>query len=406
VQIAPTGQRQGLLLRAAQRYLSLVLLSVAVIGAAFATPDTEIPGFSIAAAPEWLERPRLSRNAAEPILLHRNIYDHTTSTNALDFAIHADDASRLAHASNVKLTFDPMYQTLLLHDLTISRSGHETDALATARIEAVRTEDTADQLIYTGRVTVTIMLQDVRIGDVVRYRASTIGQNPIFGDRLHAHQPLQNHLPTHRREIVMRVPQHATVNWRAHGFDVAEPSAQRSGALVIYRWRADQLSAQAIEDLVPADVPTGSWLEVTDYNDWKEVSAWARCLRLNAVAGALEFAHWASAAGLRSKTSSTSSSRTFAISRSRSARTRTGLARLPACSPSVSATARTSPYCSFTCCASSGSTPTPCSSRRPAVVHCPMCCPRRSYSITSSYVCSATVKSYGSTRRAFIRPAR
>jgi hypothetical protein len=191
------------------RRRSAAWLVVTLLGALWsialpAAGSIDVPGFSIQRAPAWLDRAPLPRSGNAPILLHRSILDHESKTSAVDFAIRVDEPGRLAHASNVKITFDPNYQQLVLHELTLVRGGRESDALPSARIEAVRAEDTAQQLIYTGHLTVTIMLKDVRLGDVVRYRASTIGHNPIFSGRLHYQFALQSGVDKQRREIVVR----------------------------------------------------------------------------------------------------------------------------------------------------------------------------------------------------------
>ena len=80
------------------------------------------------------------------------------------------------------IDFDPSFQRLVLHEVTIVRNGHTTAALHPADIRIIEKEDESDSGIYDGRLTALIFLKDVRAGDVIDWSWSIDGANPTRGN--------------------------------------------------------------------------------------------------------------------------------------------------------------------------------------------------------------------------------
>jgi len=82
--------------------------------------------------------------------------------------------------SSIELDFDPTYEYLNLHEVSVLRKGKLIDKLPDSRREILQRESELDALIYDGTHTLVIVLNDVRVGDIVRYSYSLVGENPIF----------------------------------------------------------------------------------------------------------------------------------------------------------------------------------------------------------------------------------
>lgn len=82
--------------------------------------------------------------------------------------------------SSVEISFDPSYEQLSLHELTIKRGDKLIDKLDSARFDLLRTESERTELIYDGTQTLAILLDDVRMGDSLRYAFTVSGDNPIY----------------------------------------------------------------------------------------------------------------------------------------------------------------------------------------------------------------------------------
>lgn len=94
-----------------------------------------------------------------------------------------DDVAGLGTAAQIEVQFDPSYETLTLHHIDIVRDGRHYSRLDRKRIQLLQRETQLERRIYDGRITASIVLDDVRVGDQVDYDYSLRGVNPVFGGR-------------------------------------------------------------------------------------------------------------------------------------------------------------------------------------------------------------------------------
>lgn len=132
----------------------------------------ERPGQPVAAAPmhyrlideQWLVEPRSQWE-----------YNHVVRV--------VNDAGGLAVASQIELDFDPTIQTLALHHLDVVREGKRISKLDRRKFQLLQRETQLERRMYDGRATLSIVLDDVRIGDEIDYAYSIRGANPVFGGK-------------------------------------------------------------------------------------------------------------------------------------------------------------------------------------------------------------------------------
>lgn len=82
----------------------------------------------------------------------------------------------------IQIPFSSDYQKLHLHTLTINRDGEILDRLNISEIKILNQEEELQEHVYLGKVSATIFLSDLRVGDILEYAFTIIGQNPAFGD--------------------------------------------------------------------------------------------------------------------------------------------------------------------------------------------------------------------------------
>ena len=68
-------------------------------------------------------------------------------------------------SSQIDLSYDPNYQQIKLHSITILRDGRTIDKIDTAKISILQQEKELENLIYNGRESINIVLDDIRVGD-------------------------------------------------------------------------------------------------------------------------------------------------------------------------------------------------------------------------------------------------
>src|SRR5262249_39491814 len=85
--------------------------------------------------------------------------------------------------SQIKPEFDPTFQELIFHSISIRRGEKIIDALRPREIKLIQPEADLDEREYNGRISALIFLSDVRVGDIVDYAYSVNGSNPVMRGR-------------------------------------------------------------------------------------------------------------------------------------------------------------------------------------------------------------------------------
>jgi hypothetical protein len=101
-----------------------------------------------------------------------------------DYAYEVDSASLLGEAGRYQVDFNPEYQTLTIHGVEVRRDGAWQNRLDPARVSLARRETGFEQDMADGEVSALVVLDDVRVGDVVRIAFTIAGSNPILAGQL------------------------------------------------------------------------------------------------------------------------------------------------------------------------------------------------------------------------------
>ena len=89
----------------------------------------------------------------------------------------------IQNASEISVDYDPQYEKLVFHQITIHRNGESINKLSTATFQQLQKEQDLSRFIYSGTYTAYHILEDVRKGDQIEYAYSIIGDNPIFAGK-------------------------------------------------------------------------------------------------------------------------------------------------------------------------------------------------------------------------------
>ena len=120
--------------------------------------------------------------------MHYRVIDEQTrllgksETNYLHVVRVIDEAAGLEGAAHIEIDFDPSYQKSTLHHLELVREGQRSSRLG-KRYPLLRRETQLEKQMYDGRQTLSIVVDDVRVGDEIDYDYSLAGSNPVFGGK-------------------------------------------------------------------------------------------------------------------------------------------------------------------------------------------------------------------------------
>ena len=279
-------------------WIAATLLAFVAV-AADAAPERQ---YSVAPLPEWVDM------LATPALVEGQSGDRAmllvdNQVSLLDTepewfyrrvsAVLA--GSSVADAAELRVDFDPAYAQVILHGAWVERSGVRQDRLASARIETLRREERLEQQLLDGQLTLHVVLDDVRVGDIVEYAVSVRGDNPVLAGHFSLREDLSAGLPTQLRQLRVLRPADHHLESHVSGVGLEHSRTVQDGA-VDERWLRRDLPALRAEDRVPAWFFDGPRVELSSMRGWDEVVAWA--LPLYAGSDAPEIATVAEELGL------------------------------------------------------------------------------------------------------------
>lgn len=189
-----------------------------------------------------------------------------------------NDASSLNHFTPFRLEFQANYEQMQLHQLRIHRKGRVLDQTRSAKIRFLQRESGLEQGVYNGEVTASILIEDLRVGDVLEVAYTIEGENPVFRGKYSEFSSWDASIPTERRRITLNHPVQRAIEWRALGTlmgAIPAPTEKVSAGMRQLRWEDRNQPAVEVEPYTSNAFITHRMLQFTEYRNWQEVADWA-----------------------------------------------------------------------------------------------------------------------------------
>ncbi|GAB1855644.1 hypothetical protein MHTCC0001_04780 [Flavobacteriaceae bacterium MHTCC 0001] len=174
--------------------------------------------------------------------------------------------------SSISINYDPTYQQLLLHNITVLRNGKTIDKLNINDFQSIRQESNAESYIYDGSLNAIVNLADIRTGDILDYSYTVKGFNPIHGNyfssgtSLNGFQPIGkiNYYLISKKKLLYK-----TINT-----DI-KPQIGTYKGYTTYNWQTVTAKPPKFEDNTPNWYLSYQNLFVSDFESWEAVVDWA-----------------------------------------------------------------------------------------------------------------------------------
>ncbi|MEJ2687733.1 MAG: DUF3857 domain-containing protein, partial [Gammaproteobacteria bacterium] len=208
------------------------------------------------------------------------LLDHQTRVGAHSvqryrhIAAEATNQQAVEDLAQRTITFDPSYQRLELHSVVIHRGSRVIDELGKATIHVIQREPQLAYQIYDGAKTATIILPDVRVGDVVEYSYTLGGANPVFQGHYSAFVDTRWGVPLHQLRERLLWPTRRHLYMRNHATDI-RPLVSVHGAMTEYRWAENDVTPLVPDSHVPSWYDPFGSVSLSDFKTWREVAKWA-----------------------------------------------------------------------------------------------------------------------------------
>ena len=184
------------------------------------------------------------------------------------------------NGSDLKIDFNPGYQTLTMNWARLWRGANFINQLDTNKISLVRQERDLDEQLVNGEQTAMLVFEDVRVGDIVDYAYSVKGENPVFNGKFSTMFGVQMDEQVER--LLNRVvwPAQRRFYPKAQGTGM-QPIVSTASNIITCVWDLRHVPAVSREDMVPVWFEPRPFVQLTEFNNWAEVNRWALALFQN-----------------------------------------------------------------------------------------------------------------------------
>ncbi|HEV2327909.1 MAG TPA: DUF3857 domain-containing protein [Verrucomicrobiae bacterium] len=269
-------------------FIGVLLLTLSAHGA-------DLSGVNFGPPGKWV-RPQLfsgdssanpSDSTADDHLL---LQEHQMNAAENEEFIHSDrrilTMDGVQNDSTLRIDFDPNYESLTWNWARIWRDGRHLDRLDTNSIHVVQREQDLDEAMLNGEKTAILVLDDVRVGDIIDYAYSLKGENPISAGHFTAIAPVQVIEPADHLLTRILWPRGKGLYALGHGCSV-QPVTHTGKDTIEFTWDFRDARPVPLEDSLPTWFDPEHWVQVSDFKTWAEVNQWA--LKLFQSAGASPF---------------------------------------------------------------------------------------------------------------------
>ena len=193
-------------------------------------------------------------------------------------AVTINDAASLSRAGQVSIPFVPQYHKLKVHAVRVLRAGETLDRTASSSVRFLQRETGLEQGVYSGEVTASILVNDLRVGDTLEYAYSLYGQNPVFGDKFIATVGWDQGYPAALRRVVLNHPAGRQISWRLIGDRQGAPlkpaeSVHEGMRRLVFEERS--IPKILLEPLTPPEYVVFRRLQFSEFSSWSDVVGWA-----------------------------------------------------------------------------------------------------------------------------------
>jgi lipoprotein NlpI/transglutaminase-like putative cysteine protease len=243
--------------------------------------------FSIGAPiPAWVEQIAIPSptppRPREPVVIRlfdTQLYAGAAPAYFVHKATRVNEPGALGEIGQITIPFVPQYQRLQLHSIQIIRAGESLDRTKTSAVRFLQRETGLEQGIYSGVVTASVVVSDVRVDDTLEVRYSVYGQNPVFGGKYAQDASWDQAYRIEYRSVILRHPTSQKINWKFMGDDLSRPSPPTESVEAgVRRLHFDGHDSPGIHP--DNDLPRGyqpfRWLQFSEYANWAEVATWAQ----------------------------------------------------------------------------------------------------------------------------------
>ncbi|WP_162996417.1 DUF3857 domain-containing protein [Mucilaginibacter celer] len=247
-------------------------------GAAFA--DT--PTVHISAKPVWINALKPYNQRPSGRTIERGFY-YALIEQQVQVEKQADynhiireivSETGIQNASQISVSFDPAYERLDFHDITVWRDGKPLNRLKASAFKVLADEQDLSNFIYQGSFSALCILDDIRKGDRIEYSYTITGRNPILNGKFCSNLYFQWGTPISHHYTAVIASSQRKLNFKTFN-KVPKPVISQNNGLTTYAYEGFQIPPVHDDDNQPSWYDERGIIQVSEFNTWGDVVNWA-----------------------------------------------------------------------------------------------------------------------------------
>lgn len=186
--------------------------------------------------------------------------------------IRLETMEAVQHWSQWRLQFEPKRQLITLHSLKIRRGQNEIDQSNLEKAHFLQREEGLDRFIIHGWVTLLMILEDVRPGDILEYAYTIESFSELFPNHGGHFFTLPQGMPVGQYHFAVQFADARQRKWKSSAVALA-PVARHENGMTYWRWSGEKFIAPKFEANTPSWHIGYLWIQVSDFADWQTVAA-------------------------------------------------------------------------------------------------------------------------------------
>jgi tetratricopeptide (TPR) repeat protein len=191
----------------------------------------------------------------------------------VDNAFHIQTAEILRNWTDLSFEWQPDRDDLIVHNIEIIRDGKTIDQLALGlKLKILQREKDFEQRAIDGRLTATAPIEDLRVGDTVRFSTTLVERTSVLNGNGEALIDLPaDPAPIAAGSVRILWPKDLPVRWKTFGKGFAATESDKAGYRIL-----TQSYPLPKQDEMPQDAPLRfrrtPGVELTTFASWTDLS--------------------------------------------------------------------------------------------------------------------------------------
>lgn len=239
--------------------------------------------FSLSAIPDWVVKREVTQadtSLESPFHFPLVDYQELILKGEINSYSHTyeciNDESRIENSSLKLVEIHQGSQSLLIHEISIIRNGTKIDALDEENISVIQRERSLESHITDNRLTISVTIDDLRVGDHVEYISTIIerkSEHPFHGRHFHSNYGLSWSCPVQRQSVRIINQSESKLSVLSQSLSAPYTDYEKSTIDIggTFEQEFTDLAIERIPDSAPYWV-WGSFVHITSLLAWPELS--------------------------------------------------------------------------------------------------------------------------------------